>query len=217
MEKWVVFGSGNYLSDIFDLIHTNHGMVKAVINNVTKTPHELRTLHRRLKLVDYEIPLIDIHHFKPAINEKYTIGFMRDRQHLIAEIRHNLGLNFSSLIHSSCILGSNVKVAEGAIIGPGVVIAPNTSIGTFSIINRSVSIGHDSQIGDFCTVSPGVNIGGKTIIGDKVTIGIGAVVIDNITIGSDTVIGAGSLVVKDIPASVMAFGAPAEIVRELEV
>ncbi len=217
MDQWIIFGSGNYLSDIFDLIHANNGRVKAVVNNVPKSLEELDGLHKRVKSLDYPVDTISLNDFIPAANEKYTLGFMQGRETFIRQIKRETGLTFSSLLHPASCIGSNVEIGEGVIVAPGVVIAPNVVLGDFAIINRSASVGHDTRIGEYCSIAPGVNIGGMSIIGKNVVIGIGAAVINNILIGTNAIIGAGSVVVKDIPASMLAMGVPAKTVREVEV
>ncbi|MGV9451684.1 sugar O-acetyltransferase [Streptomyces sp. NPDC003635] len=52
-------------------------------------------------------------------------------------------------------------------------------------------------------------------IGDNVWLGGGAIVLAGVSIGNDSVIGAGSVVTKDVPASVVAVGSPARVVRTL--
>jgi maltose O-acetyltransferase len=52
-------------------------------------------------------------------------------------------------------------------------------------------------------------------IGDNVWLGGGVIVCPGVTIGADAVVGAGSVVLEDIPAGVLAVGAPARIVRSL--
>ena len=42
---------------------------------------------------------------------------------------------------------------------------------------------------------------------------MGANVIDGINIGKNTIIGAGSVVTKPIPDNVVAYGAPAKVIR----
>lgn len=51
-------------------------------------------------------------------------------------------------------------------------------------------------------------------IGDNVWIGAGAIILPGVTIGDNSIIGAGSVVTKDIPANVIAFGAPCKVHRE---
>ena len=48
-------------------------------------------------------------------------------------------------------------------------------------------------------------------IGDNVWIGGNVMVLPGVTIGENSVIGAGSVVTRDIPANVVAFGAPCMI------
>lgn len=53
------------------------------------------------------------------------------------------------------------------------------------------------------------------VIGDNVWLGGGVIVCPGVTIESDTVVGAGSVVTGDLPAGVVAVGAPARVTRAL--
>lgn len=53
------------------------------------------------------------------------------------------------------------------------------------------------------------------VIGDNVWLGGGVIVCPGVSIGANTVVGAGSVVTKDLPADVVAVGAPARVVRSL--
>ncbi|OZG61492.1 bacterial transferase hexapeptide repeat protein [Bifidobacterium lemurum] len=53
------------------------------------------------------------------------------------------------------------------------------------------------------------------VIGRNVWIGAGVTVLPGVTIGDNSVIGAHSLVTKDIPANVVAYGSPCEVVRPI--
>ena len=44
---------------------------------------------------------------------------------------------------------------------------------------------------------------------------MGAIVCPGVTIGDDTVVGAGAVVTRDLPAGVVATGAPARVQREI--
>src|SRR5918992_1540290 len=52
-------------------------------------------------------------------------------------------------------------------------------------------------------------------IGDNVWLGGGAIVCPGVTIGEDTGVGAGAVVTRDLPAGVVAVGAPARVLREI--
>ena len=51
-------------------------------------------------------------------------------------------------------------------------------------------------------------------IGCRTSVNIGATVIDRIHIGDNSVVGASALVTRDLPDNVVAFGTPANIVRD---
>jgi maltose O-acetyltransferase len=53
-------------------------------------------------------------------------------------------------------------------------------------------------------------------IGDNVWLGGGVIVCPGVTIGHDTVVGAGSVVTRDLPAGVVATGAPARVRRSID-
>ncbi|MDR1640614.1 MAG: sugar O-acetyltransferase [Clostridiales bacterium] len=91
----------------------------------------------------------------------------------------------------------------------------------------------DIYVGDDCMIAPNVVIAtsGHPIlpvlrehnyvynipvrIGRNVWIGSGVQILPGVTIGDNSVIGAGSVVTSDIPANVVAFGAPCKVFREI--
>ncbi|MGO4180412.1 DapH/DapD/GlmU-related protein [Paenibacillus sp. MCAF9] len=91
---------------------------------------------------------------------------------------------------------------------------------------KSIRIGSNTIIGpmvniidtNFHPVDMEDRAGSKDIvISDNVWIGRGAVILPGVTIGSGSVIAAGSIVTRDIPDNVLAGGAPAKIIRELQI
>jgi maltose O-acetyltransferase len=53
------------------------------------------------------------------------------------------------------------------------------------------------------------------VVGDNVWLSAGVIVCPGVTIGDDTVVGAGAVVTRDLPAGVVAVGAPARVLREI--
>jgi acetyltransferase-like isoleucine patch superfamily enzyme len=51
------------------------------------------------------------------------------------------------------------------------------------------------------------------VLEDDVWIGMGATVLDRVTIGKGAMVAAGSVVTKDVPAGVIAAGAPSKVVK----
>jgi sugar O-acyltransferase (sialic acid O-acetyltransferase NeuD family) len=121
--------------------------------------------------------------------------------------------DYSSLYHLSAIVSAQARVGHGVFLAPGAIIAPFATLGDLVTINRNTSIGHHTTIGAFSSINPGCNIGGKCEVGENVTIGLGSAVLDHVTIGRNTVIGAGSVVTRSIPEDVVAWGAPAKVIR----
>lgn len=217
MKEYVIFGVCSFLSDIFDLIHDNDGKVcKIYLNMPEKRSERELGLEERVTLLGYHI---EIHNsmdsFRPRNDLKYIIGTTTPRKDkLIIDLKKTYSLIFSSLIHSTVYLGSNVHIGEGVFINARSTIGPNAYLDDHCVINRSVSIGHDSRIGRYSNIAPSVSIAGSVNVGEKCRVGISATILDRLHIGDRTLIGAGSLVTKDIPESVVAYGVPAKIIRE---
>ena len=57
---------------------------------------------------------------------------------------------------------------------------------------------------------------GPVTIGDNCWFGTNCVVTGGVTIGERTVVGANSVVTQDLPAGVIAAGAPAKVIKEIE-
>jgi len=216
MDKWVIFGFGDFISDIIDIIHANEGTVKAVIDNDNLRQADLDNLTRRLALHSYEIPIIPLPEFSPSGDEKYTYGFLNTRELVLKDLEKSYGITFSSLIHPSAYRGSHESLGRGVVISPHAIIGPNVKIDSFTLINRGACIGHDTEIGEFCQINPNASIAGLVKIGDRTTIGIGATVIDKISIGVHSFVGAGAAVVKDVPDDVIVVGVPAKILKKNE-
>jgi maltose O-acetyltransferase len=130
-----------------------------------------------------------------------------------------------------------------ASVGEGTVIRPpfrcdygyQTSIGARTFANwglialdvAKITIGDDVQIGpnvQLLTATHPLEAelrrakweGARPItIGDNVWLGGGVIVCPGVTIGENTVVGAGAVVVRDLPASVLAVGNPARVIRQV--
>jgi sugar O-acyltransferase (sialic acid O-acetyltransferase NeuD family) len=214
VNKWIIFGFSNYLSDIFDNIHANRGKIKKIVLNITPTEKQLENLNYRLSLLKYNVSIIKLESFQPENDDNYFYGFTSGRNTLINSLKKRYKMKFSNIIHPKAYIGSNVKFSEGIFIGPNSVIAPNCKIGSFSLINRSSTVGHDTVIGDFSTIGPGVAIAGMVKLGNHTTVGIGATIVDRINIGNNSVVGAGSVVLQDVQENVVVVGVPAKMLKK---
>jgi acetyltransferase-like isoleucine patch superfamily enzyme len=86
----------------------------------------------------------------------------------------------------------------------GVTIGASTQIGPGTIITTS---GHDYRATDLAQDNAPIRLG------ERVWIGANCTIVPGVTIGDKAVIGAGAVVAEDIPASCVAVGVPARVIR----
>ena len=101
------------------------------------------------------------------------------------------GWSARALVHPSAVLAADVRVEDGATIGPLAVVGTASVIGGNALVSRGALVGHHVDVGAFSVLNPGANIGGNTTIGEDVFVGIGATVVNGRTIGDGAVIAAG--------------------------
>jgi acetyltransferase-like isoleucine patch superfamily enzyme len=110
--------------------------------------------------------------------------------------------------------------------GAEISIGESVYINSLTIIHawKKISIGSCCRIGEMCFITDtnfheieeGQGAFVKPVtLGRNVWLGRGVMVLPGVTIGDHAVIGAGSVVTKDVPARVLATGAPAQVVRPL--
>lgn len=162
------------------------------------------------KVPIFGLPVIGIEEILPNDRLIFAIGSPK-RENLVKSLLANVHLN---LIHKNALIGKS-SIGVGSIICANTVITELVNIGGYCIINLGCTISHHSEIGDFTTLCPQCCVGGNAKIGKGCFIGIGSCVSSHVKIGNGVFIGAGSVVVKDIPSNVLAYGNPAEVVREI--
>ena len=121
---------------------------------------------------------------------------------------------FANLLHSSCIIGSNVDLGQGNVFYPGVIIDANVKIENNVLINLGCTVSHDSIIESHCYISPAVSIAGYSKIGQKSMLGINCTIINNLTLCSDVIIGAGSVIIDKIKEPGVYAGNPGKLIKK---
>lgn len=117
---------------------------------------------------------------------------------------------------------ARITIGENCFINLGVMIAAqdHVSIGDWTMIANGCFIGDAAhRFDDPNTPVPlqGFTTKGPVEIGENVWLGVNCVVTSGVTIGDRCVIGAGSVVTTDIPANSIAAGAPAKVIKTIEV
>jgi sugar O-acyltransferase (sialic acid O-acetyltransferase NeuD family) len=148
------------------------------------------------------------HGFLVAVGDNFTRGALFAAARVACP-----DLEPMSAVHSRALISPSAGVGPGVTVLAGAVVSNGCQVGAGALLGINSSLDHDGDLGAFASLGPGATTGGCVSIGSFTAVGLGANVIHGMTIGDHTVIGAGALVLEDVPASVVAFGAPARVVR----
>ena len=114
--------------------------------------------------------------------------------------------------------GASLRIEDDCgFSGTVIVAAESVSIGVGTMCGANTSI-QDTDWHAISSESGGAGGGGATapvVIGPNVWLGAGVIVLKGTEIGHSTVVGAGSIVTRSLPPGVVAVGAPAKPVRDL--
>ncbi|MBN1189300.1 MAG: hypothetical protein JXA46_06060 [Dehalococcoidales bacterium] len=122
---------------------------------------------------------------------------------------NDIGDNFciwnNSVIDYGCKIGSGVKIHNKVYVGQYTIIEDEV------FIAPGVTLANDLHPGcpnsKECMRGPSINKGTQ--------IGINCTILPRVTIGEYSLIGAGSVVTRDIPAGVVAYGNPAQVMCDI--
>jgi maltose O-acetyltransferase len=176
-----------------------------------------------------------IHSFKTVIKQ-YAISMYLKKRHVSFDnppsfsgrwpvIRNegtmHLGANcffrsFRLRQHITVCKNAELKIAHNSFLNDGVTIHST----------QAISIGHHAKIGDmtyiydtdFHEIAPDLVVRqAPVIIGDNVWIGTKSIILADSVIGDHSVIAAGSIVTGKIPPKSLAAGAPARVIKTLDM
>ncbi|WNB92471.1 acetyltransferase [Bacillus sp. NEB1478] len=208
MKNIVVFGCGGHAKVIIDILEKSnefnilgfidHFVAEGTIVFGYEVLGDETTLQANSKIAGGIV----------AIGDNFVRSLMVEK---IKEI--NPKFNFITAVHPTSIIARGVELGEGTAVMPGAIINSDSKIGEHCIINTKASIDHDCRIGDYVSLAPGVTLGGNVAIGQHSAVSLGSSIIHSVKIGQHTIIGAGSTVLKDIESNVIAYGAPAKVIR----
>jgi acetyltransferase EpsM len=80
------------------------------------------------------------------------------------------------IIHSSAIIGSNVKIGKGTVVLPHAIINSGTDVGQNCLIDSGVIIDHDCKIGNNSHLKIGTLVGNNSIILEEYVSSIGEII-----------------------------------------
>ena len=125
-------------------------------------------------------------------------------------------------IEPGAIIRDQVEIGDNAVIMMGAVINIGAVIGSGTMIDMGAVLGGRAIVGKNCHIGAGTVLAGvveppsaqPVIIEDDVVIGANAVIIEGVRVGKGSVIAAEAVVLEDVPASVVAGGTPAKILKK---
>jgi UDP-N-acetylbacillosamine N-acetyltransferase len=143
-------------------------------------------------------------------------AFANNRGRLrLASLARARGFQLATAIHPGTIIARGVPIGAGTVMCAGAVVNTEARLGENVVVAASASVEHECSIEDGAWINTGVHLGGKVVVGRATTLEVGAITAGGIRIGADSVVGAGSIVLSDIPDRVLAYGAPAKVVRDI--
>lgn len=146
-----------------------------------------------------------------------------------------------TVIYSGNSIGKNFQTGHNVTIRESNIIGDDVSIGSLSCIEHTIKIGNGvrihsqafvpefSVLEDRCWIGPNVvmtnayhpqcpNVKG-CLVGPSILknakVGANSTILPGVIIGMNSLIGAGSVVVKDVPASAVAAGNPAKVIKKI--
>jgi len=122
-----------------------------------------------------------------------TIIAVGDNKNRKKEFVSNSNENFTTLIHPSAVIASDVEIGEGTVIMAGVIIQPSVKIGRHVILNTGCTIDHDCIIEDFVHIAPGVHLCGGCTVGEGALMGVGSCAVPGAKIEAWSLVKAGSV------------------------
>lgn len=216
MKKLVILGAGGLAAETVNLIEENNALSQEW--KILGCLNSGIGCNEPTQVLGYPV-LGDDSWLEGHSEELYAVcavGNPSVRKQIVQRIQeHYPNVYFPTLIHHSAQVSRHSRIGMGAIICSGVNITVNTNIGSFVIIDLGSSVSHGSQIGPFSILHPDSTVCGDVEIGTLTEIGAGSTIIQGLRIGNGSIIGAGSTVVRDVPASVVAYGNPCRVMRNI--
>ncbi len=211
MKKYIIWGGTGHAKVIHELLLRQGHSVAAVVDNAKVDPpiKGVPVLYGEQGLRSWLMQNPDVYMGVAAIG---TSG--KDRLE-ISDLLCMLGMKTPSLVHEQAFVATTAHVDVATQVLANACVCAQAVIGRGVIINTGSIIEHDTCINEGTHIAPGTTLAGEVHVGRCCFIGAGSTVLPRIHIGNNSIIGAGSVVTRDVGDNVIAYGAPAKVVRAL--
>lgn len=125
------------------------------------------------------------------------------------------------MVQDGAVLGEDVVIGAFCFVAKGARIGAGTRVQSHTSVWEGVELGEDVFVGPAATFTnvkrprakyPRAPRWDRTVVGDGATVGAASVLVAPVVVGARAMIGAGAVVTRDVPASAIACGNPAEII-----
>lgn len=207
MKSILIVGAGGLGKEVVDLINDIGGyeIVGFIDDNVDKKDTVIN-----------HIPIVDtLEHISQYRSVDCVAIAIADPAVKRKVYEYSMGIDFyyPNLIHPTVILGRDVKMGIGNIIGAYSIISTEVKLHDFVTINPQCGIGHESEIGSFTTLYWNAHIGGNTYILENCELGSQSCVIQGLRVTDNVLLGAGAVVVNNIDCSGTYVGVPVRKIK----
>lgn len=138
---------------------------------------------------------------------------------LLDMLKVNARIEPGAIIRDKVIIGENAVIMMGAVINIGAEIGEGTMVDMNAVVGARGKLGKNVHLGAGAVVAGVLEppSSDPCTIEDNVLIGANAVILEGVKIGKGSVVAAGSIVTTDVPENVVVAGAPAKIIKEVDV
>ena len=121
----------------------------------------------------YDIMILgDIANYKPEVNDRFVCAISDPAlKKRMCDVLLARGGVFTNVIHPTTLLGRNVKLGTGVVLGPNTTLTCDLSVGDYVTFATGSTAGHDTWIGNWSHVSGHCEIGGAAVLEDGVFLG----------------------------------------------
>jgi len=214
-SRWVLWGSTGQAKVLASLIRLRGGTVVALFDNDPNAQSVLPGVPLFIGcdgFTNWYATAGDPHQYCALAAIGGSRGYDRV---MIQSLFSEYGLRVDSLIHPQATVCSTARLGAGCQILAQAIVAADSELGDACIINHHASVDHDCMLGKGVHLAPQASLCGCIFLGDNVMIGANATVLPRLHIGDNTIVGAGAVVTSDLPASVVAAGNPARVVKDI--